>query len=151
MKWFKRYLSIEIGIEFKACLYFYCILLYYAVFQIIKGSMEANILVMAEMVFTTYIMGYIQTYVLKNFDEGECFGGHAFLASVGCSLSYTGVGYWGNWFDRRLLPSLIFIGYLFLCYVCVFFVYKIKRDIDTIEWNQDLEIFKKQKKQIGGK
>ncbi|MBD5089806.1 MAG: DUF3021 family protein [Clostridiales bacterium] len=151
MKRFKRYLAKEIGIDFKACLYFYCILLYYAVFKIIEGYMEANILIMLEMFLSTYIMGYVQVYVLRNFDEGEHFGWYEFIASVGCCLIYSGIGYWGKWFDRQLLPSLIFVGYLFLCYVCVFLAYKMKRIFDTKELNQDLETFKRDKKQIGGR
>lgn len=145
MNLLKKILSNEIGIDFKACLYFFCIVLYYAVFQIRKGSMEANILIMAEMIVTTYIMGYIQVYLLRNFDEGEYFGRYEFFASVVCSLFYGGVGYLGKWFDRQLCANLIFVGYLFICYVCVFLSYKIKRDIDTKEWNQDLEAFKKEK------
>ncbi|MCI8409732.1 MAG: DUF3021 domain-containing protein [Lachnospiraceae bacterium] len=147
----KKWLSKEIDIELKACLYFFCILFYYVIFRIIEGSMEANILVMAEMVCTAYILGCIQTYLLHNFDEGEHFGKYEFGASIGCCLVYSGMGYWGKWFDRQLLPSLIFFGYLFLCYVCVFLAYKIKRSFDTKKLNQDLEAFKRDKKHIGGR
>ncbi|MDE7425278.1 MAG: DUF3021 domain-containing protein [Lachnospiraceae bacterium] len=147
----KKWLSREIGIELKACLYFFCILFYYAIFRIMKGSMEANIPVMAEMVLTVYIVGCVQTYFLHDFDEGEHFGWYEFIASAGCCLIYSGIGYWGKWFDRQLLPSLIFVGYLFLCYVCIFLSYKMKRIFDTKELNQDLETFKRDKKQRGEK
>lgn len=111
--------------------------------------MEANILIMAEMVVTTYIVGCVQAYLLRNFDEGEYFGKYEFIASIGCCLVYSGIGYWGKWFDKQLLAGLIFMGYLFLCYVCVFLAYKMKRLFDTKELNRDLEMFKRDKKQIG--
>ena len=67
----EAYLTREIGIEFKACLYFFAILFFYCVYRLINGSREAGILEMAEMIVTCYIIGYIQVYVFGNFDEAE--------------------------------------------------------------------------------
>ena len=64
----ERYLTEEIGIEFKACLYFYCILFFYSMYKVIGGSWDASIIHMAEMIFATYGMGYLQVYGLSNFD-----------------------------------------------------------------------------------
>ena len=58
------YLTKEIGIEFKACLYFFSILFYYCVYRMIGGIFDASILHMTEMIFTCYFIGYIQVYLL---------------------------------------------------------------------------------------
>ena len=96
MSRFKQYLASEIGIEFKACLYFFAILFFYSMYRILQGSFFANIIVMAEMIFSTYIMGYIQVYLLGNFDEAEQLTWREILASVFCSAVYTGVSFLEN-------------------------------------------------------
>lgn len=147
MSRWKRYLSNEIGIEFKACLYFFCILFFYSIFQIVHGSWWCNIIVMTEMIFTTYVMGYVQLLCLKNFDEGEKFGLQGCMYSILCSGIYTGISFLGKWFSKDLLTTVLFFLYLMFVYVCAFGVYKIKREIDTKELNKDLEEFKKRRKE----
>jgi len=143
MERFKKYLSNEIGIDFKACHYFFCILFFYSMYRLLEGSWEIQIVITAEIMCTTYIMGYIQVYLLRNFDESEVFGifeaGAAFL----CSGIYTAVSYAACWFDRNGMTTGIFYIYILICYICMFLVYKIKRDIDTKQLNTDLEEFKK--------
>lgn len=150
MKGFRNYLSKEIGIEFKACLYFFCILLFYCTHRMVGGSMEANILYMAEMILTTYLMGYLQVYLLKNFDEAEKLSAYVVVASAGCSGLYAIISYLCHWFDRSMGVTILFFFYLWFAYVCVVFVYKIKRDYDTKALNQNLEAFKKQKNENRG-
>ena len=60
----ERYLTKEIGIEFKACLYFFAILFFYCVYRLCIGNIMAEILHMAEMIFLTYVIGYIQVFLL---------------------------------------------------------------------------------------
>ena len=67
----ERYLTKEIGIEFKACLYFFGVLFYYCTYRLCIGVTVAEILHMAEMIFLTYAVGYLQVYVLWNFDESD--------------------------------------------------------------------------------
>ena len=143
MSRFKRYLASEIGIEFKACLYFFAILFFYSMYRILQGSFFANIIVMAEMIFSTYIMGYIQVYLLGNFDEAEQLTWREILASVFCSIVYSGISFLGKWYDRNITVTVLFFCYILFCYICVFFVYKVKRDVDTAVLNQELENFKK--------
>ena len=143
MSRFKQYLGSEIGIEFKACLYFFAILFFYSMYRILQGSFFANIIVMAEMIFSTYIMGYIQVYLLGNFDEAEQLTWREILASVFCSAVYTGVSFFGKWYDRNITVTVLFFCYILFCYICVFFVYKVKRDVDTAVLNHELENFKK--------
>ena len=71
LTFFERYLAEEISIEFKACLYFFCILFYYSVYRLVDDRTEASIIHMAEMIVMTYGMGYAQVYLLSNFDEAD--------------------------------------------------------------------------------
>ena len=143
MSRFKQYLASEIGIEFKACLYFFAILFFYSMYRILQGSFFANIIVMAEMIFSTYIIGYIQVYLLGNFDEAEQLTWREILASVFCSIVYSSISFFGKWYDRNITVTVLFFCYILFCYICVFFVYKVKRDVDTAVLNQELENFKK--------
>lgn len=146
MEKFKKYLSIEIGIEFKAFLYFYCIVLFYSVYKLCCKSLEANIIFLAEMIAATYIMGYIQVYFMRNFDESDHLGVYETVAAFLCTLVYTAISYLLGWYDRKIGVSIIFIFYMLFCYLCAFLLYKIKRDIDTKQLNEDLQDFKKNKK-----
>ena len=47
IKGFKKYLSEEIAIEYKACLYFFAILFFYCVYLIYNGIYSAKILHMS--------------------------------------------------------------------------------------------------------
>lgn len=146
MNGLKRYLSLEIGIEFKACLYFFCILFFYAMYKILGGSLEADIIVMAEMICSTYFMGYIQYFLFDNFDEGKHFGIKEGILAVICSGIYTMISFLLRWYDRDIKVTVIFFIYILFAFVCAAFVYRIKRDIDTMQLNQDLEQFKKHRK-----
>lgn len=138
----ERYLTKEIGIEFKACLYFFAILFYYCCYRLGVGSVVAEILHMAEMIFLAYIIGYIQVFLLWNFDEAESLGLREIAGIVICTTLYVGVSYLGKWFDRNLWVTVGFAAYVIFMYVCVYFVYKCRRKIDDKILNSDLELFK---------
>jgi hypothetical protein len=142
----ERYLTMEIGIEFKACLYFFCILFFYSMYKIIGGSFEASIIHMAEMIFLTYAMGYVQVFLLSNFDEGEQIKGKEILYIILCSAVYTGASVLCGWFDRGVLVSICFTLYMMFAYICAFLVYKIKRNIDAKLLNEDLKAFQERGK-----
>lgn len=141
----ERWLSAEIGIEFKACLYFFCILFFYAVYRLACGSREASILHMAEMIFLTYIMGYVQLILLHGFDEGDRLGGREMVYILLCSLIYAGVSFGGGWFERKAAVTLGFLLYMTFAYVCAFFVYKFKRKYDEKLLNEDLKAFQERR------
>ena len=141
----KQYLASEVAIEFKACLYFFSILFFYSMYRIWQGSFFASIVVMAEMILATYVMGYIQVYLLGNFDEAEQFGWREMLASIFCSAVYTMVSFLGKWFDQNITVTILFFCYILFCYICLFLVYKVKRDVDTAMLNQELENFKRKR------
>lgn len=138
----ERYLTKEIGIEFKACLYFFALLFFYCVYRLCTGFKVAEIWHMAEMIFLTYIVGYIQVFLLWNFDESDELGKKEILGISICTMIYTAVSYFGNWFDKNIYVTVGFAGYVIFLYVCVYFVYKCRRKIDDKILNYDLELFK---------
>ena len=138
----ERYLTKEIGIEFKACLYFFALLFFYCVYRLCMGFKVAEILHMAEMIFLSYIVGYIQVFLLWNFDESDELGKKEIVGISICTLIYTAVSYFGNWFDKNIYVTAGFAGYVIFLYVCVYFVYKCRRKIDDKILNYDLELFK---------
>lgn len=140
---FKNYFATEIAIEYKACLYFYAIVFFYCVFLAIKGEFQASVLYMAEMILTTYLMGYLQVYLLGNFDEAEKLGKKEAAYTLLCSALYTGVSYLFGWFDKSPAATLIFFGFLAFAYWCVYLINKIKRKIDTENLNDMLTKYKK--------
>ena len=140
------YLTKEIGIEFKACLYFFAFLFFYCVVRLIGGVYVADMLHMAEMIFACYVIGYIQVYLLWNFDEADSLGGKELLGMVICTAVYSVLSYIFKWFDRNLMATIIFAAYVFLCYICVYFIYKSKRYIDDKRLNEDLRIFQSEHK-----
>jgi hypothetical protein len=140
------YLTKEIGIEFKACLYFFAFLFFYCVYKIINGVYDASILHMAELIFTCYIIGYIQVYLLWNFDEADSLGGKEVLGMAICTIVYTFLSWLFNWFDKSIMVSLFFGAYILLVYFCVYLIYKWKRIIDDKKLNEDLKLFQTQHK-----
>ena len=137
------YLSREIAIEYKACLYFYSILVFYCIYLASKGVFLASVLYMCEMIACTYLMGYLQIYCLNNFDEAERFGVREFLKTLLCSGIYTVLSYLFAWFDKKLLVTALFFIYFVFAYWCVYLINKIKRNIDTKKLNEMLVQFKK--------
>lgn len=137
----ERYLTKEIGIEFKACLYFFAILVYYCTYRIYSHKVEASILHMAEQIFLCYIMGYVQVFLMKNFDEAEKLGKTEIFFLILCSLIFTFVSYLGKWFDSNLYFTIGFFFWMILLYFCCFLVYKSRRKIDEKILNYDLKLF----------
>ena len=138
----ERYLTREIGIEFKACLSFFALLFFYCIYRICTGSVVAEILHMAEMIFLAYLIGYLQVFVLWNFDEADHLGRKECIGIAVCSAIYTVVSYLLKWFDRNPYVTVGFAAYVIFLYVCVYFVYKCRRKIDDKILNADLELFK---------
>ncbi|MBE6765865.1 MAG: DUF3021 domain-containing protein [Ruminococcaceae bacterium] len=142
----KRLLVEEIGIEFKACLYFFCILFYYSMYRLIGGSSVADILHMAEMILLTYAMGYAQFYLMHNFDEAEKLGGKEIFFLIICTALYTAASYIAGWFDKNLAVTAGFFFYIAFVYVCAFLIYKFKRNAEGKILNEDLKAFKERRK-----
>ncbi len=135
------YLTKEISIEFKACLYFFAFLFYYCMNRVIGGVYDASILHMTELILACYIIGYIQVYLLWNFDEADKLGGKEILGIALCTAVYTAISWLFNWFDKNIIATVLFAAYILLVYFCVYLVYKYKRIIDDKKLNEDLKLF----------
>ncbi|MCR5684230.1 MAG: DUF3021 family protein [Lachnospiraceae bacterium] len=142
----ERYLTKEIGIEFKACLYFFAILFFYCVYRMIDGVFDASIPHMGEMILICYVMGYIQVYLFGNFDEADSLGVREICGMIVCTLLYGLASFACAWFDRRLLVSALLMLYVIITYFCVFLIYKTKRRIDDKKLNEELKIFQSEHK-----
>lgn len=137
----EHYLSKEIGIEFKSCLYFFAFLFFYCVYRLCNGIFDASILHMTELILVCYAIGYIQVYLLWNFDEADKLGVKEIVSMVGCSAAYAIASWLFNWFEKELVITILFVAYILLVYFCVFYIYKCKRRIDDKTLNEDLKLF----------
>lgn len=138
----ERYLLEEIGVEFKACIYFFCYLFYYSMYKLIGGSTDASIIHMAELIFLTYGMCYLQIYLMNCFDEGEEFRLKELLLSMLCGLIYTTASWFFGWFDKNVPVTIGFFLFVVFAYFCGFLVYKIRRTLESKALNEDLQAFK---------
>lgn len=140
---FMHYLGAEIWIEYKACLYSYCIMVFYCIFLLCQKIYHTRILILFEMVLAAYFMGYLQVYPLKNFDESDQFGKHEILSTLLCSFLYTLISYILDWFGRNLLATGLFFLFMLFSFGCVCLVNRIRRAYDTRNLNRMLAEFKK--------
>lgn len=143
---FEKYLTMEIGIEFKSCLYFFGFLFFYCVHRLIFKENNAVILHMAEMILTCYAVAYLQVYAFGNCDEADKLGVREILGFIVCTIIYCLVSFFGNWFEKSIISTLIFAAYILFMYLCVFLIYRIKRKIDDKILNEDLKQFQKEHK-----
>lgn len=141
---FKSYFSREIAIEYKACLYFFGILFFYCMFRITRGSFSASMLHMAEIILTAYLMGYLQVYLMGNFDEAERLGRKECCCLVICTVLYTAASLLFGWFERDWITTVIYAAFIAFAYWCVYLINKIKRAIDTENLNRQLTKYKRQ-------
>ena len=135
------YLTKEIGIEFKACLYFFAFLFFYCTYRVINGIYDASILHMTELILICYVIGYIQVYLLWNFDEADKLGIKEVIGMVICTAVYCALSWLFNWFSKSILVTALFAAYILLVYFCVYLIYKYKREIDDKKLNEDLKFF----------
>ena len=96
---------------------------------------------MTELILACYIIGYIQVYLLWNFDEADKLGGKEILGIALCTAVYTAISWLFNWFDKNIIATVLFAAYILLVYFCVYLVYKYKRIIDDKKLNEDLKLF----------
>lgn len=102
----------------------------------------AEILHMAEMIFLTYAVGYLQVYVLWNFDESDEISKKELLGIIICTIIYTAVSYIGKWFDRNSYVTLGFAAYIVFVYMCLSGYINAGARIDDKILNSDLKLFK---------
>lgn len=135
----RQFWSREIWIEYKACLYFFAILVFYCTYRILQGQYDAGILHMTEQIFTTYGMGYLQLYLLPNFDEADHMGIREYASLFFCTGLYTGLSFLFGWFDQSPAATALFAVYMIIACVCAGIINKIRRIEDTKQLNLLLE------------
>ncbi|MCR5580931.1 MAG: DUF3021 family protein [Pseudobutyrivibrio sp.] len=137
----ERYLTREIGIEFKACLYFFAILFFYCLYRVVNHTYTADILHMTEMILICYVIGYLQVYIFNNFDEAWRFQPKEIVGLIFCMAVYTVASYFFGWLGKGIGWTVGFGAYLLFLYFCVILIYHTKRKIDDKELNKNLELF----------
>ena len=138
----KGFLSREIAIDYKTCIYTLCLLIFDAGFQY-----HISILFLIEMITCAYIVTYVQVYLFNDFDEAKRFSLKEWVELLACIILYDLLAYLLGWFGRgNVAWVLIFFSvYLLICYFSIYIANKIKRKIDTNRLNQLLEDYKKKK------
>ncbi len=139
----KKYLSWEIAIEYKACMYFSCNLFFYCVYLMCHKIFDADIFHLFEIILTAYFVGYVQVYLFRNFDEAERLGKHGMCSIAFCIFLYAVSSWLFGWFDKSPVVEALYCAYMLFCYLCVFVCNKVKRAIDTENLNKMLTEFKK--------
>lgn len=145
-KW-KDFLSKEIAIDYKTCIYALCVLIFDAGFQLWHHQYYISILFLLEMITCAYIVTYVQVYLFNDFDEAKRFSLKEWVELLVCIILYDLLAYLLGWFGRgNVAWVLIFFSvYLLICYFSIYIANKIKRKIDTNRLNQLLEDYKKKK------
>lgn len=138
----KKLLRNEIAIDFKACVYFFCVAFFYSVVQLCKGIFTVRILTLAEIVITNYVICYVQTYLLKDFDESDRVGANEIGGILMCTFLYVLASLTMNWFDGSELITALFAAFIILTYVCVILCFIVKRRLDTRQLNRLLNEYK---------
>ena len=140
---FKIWLSAEVMIEYKACIYFGCILTVACLYYLCQGTFYVKIVHLFEIMMTAYFVGYLQVYFFHNFDEAEQLDVHCIWGAILCTGIYTIVSLLLNWFERNLIAQIFFAGYMLLLFFCIYLINKAKRMVDTEKLNGMLTEFKK--------
>ncbi len=140
---FKIWLSNEIAVEYKACIYFGCILAFACFYYLYEGVYYVQILHVFEIIMTAYVVGYLQIYFFHNFDEAEKIDGRCILGALLCTGIYTTASWLLGWFERNLTAQILFAGYMLLLFFCIYLINKVKRMADTEKLNGMLAEFKK--------
>lgn len=141
-KGFQRYLKIEVMVDYKACIYFFCMLFFYCMYLLTQHIFAANMLHMLEMIIAAYVMGYLQVCLFSNFDEAEHIGKKEIIFMFICTLLYTGCSYLFGWFDKNPAATGLFALFIFLSFWCMYLANKIKRAADTEQLNEMLAAYK---------
>lgn len=138
----KKALVNEISIDFKACVYFFCVVFFYCVAKLCQGIFSVKIITLLEIVLTNYVICYIQTYLFKNFDESDRFGTNETAGILTCTFLYTAASLLFDWFGGSEIATAIFALYIIFTYICVILCYIVKRRLETKQLNKLLNSFK---------
>lgn len=139
-----RYMGREVAIEYKACLYFFCILFFACCNLLLEKKDSVSILHLFEMIMTTYVMGYVQVCFLGNFDETERLDIRTGAGILAGTALYAAASWIFGWFGRRPVVTVLFTGYMLIAYMCAILANWAKRSADTENLNRMLEEYKRE-------
>ena len=139
---FRKLLVNEIRIDFKACVYFFCVVFFDCVIQLCEGNRSVRILTLLEIVLTNYVICYVQTYLFRDFDEADRFGVNEAAGILMCTFLYTAASLLFGWFDGDVLYTGLFALFIILTYVCVILCCIVRRKLDTKQLNALLDHYK---------
>ena len=142
IKGVKKALVNEILIDFKACVYFFCVVIFVCMVLLCEGIHSVSIVTLAEIVLTNYVICYVQTYLFDTFDESDCFGKNEIAGILTCTFLYTAASLLFDWFDGSELVTALFALYIIFTYICVILCYIVKRKLDTKQLNKMLNHYK---------
>ena len=143
-KW-EKFLSQEISIEYKAGIYSLCHLFHCACYLIWQQTFSISLLQIAQITLFSYIICNLQVYVFKNFDEWDKLTTIWWFYASACTGIYLLIAWLFNWFDGQLWVWLGFGMWQLFCYVCIYLVNKIKRQIDSKHLNNLLKTYKEKR------
>jgi hypothetical protein len=138
----KKALSNEIAIDFRACVYFFCVVFFYCVTAVCKGVFQVKILTLVEILLTNYVICYVQTYLFRDFDESDRFGSNEIAGILMCTFLYVASSLLFGWFGGSEWVTALFALYIIFTYVCVILCYIVKRKLDTKQLNKLLDHYK---------
>lgn len=142
---FEMYITRKIGVEIKCCLMFFMILCYYCGYRLIGGISHANITHMFQMVVVAYLLAWAQSLIRADFHEVEKLRAKEWGFIVASSVIYVIVSLILGWYDQNIAVTIVFAVYMLVVYLCIFWIYKIKRIIDAKLLNADLKHFQNRK------
>lgn len=138
----KKALVNEIAIDFRACVYFFCVVFFYSVAKLCEGQRSVEILALVEIILTNYVICYVQTYLFHDFDESERFDGNAVAGILLCTALYTMAGLLFDWFGGSEPVTALFAAFIAFTYVCVILCHIVRRKLDTRQLNRLLLEYK---------
>lgn len=144
-KFLEMYITRKIGVEIKCCLMFFMILCFYCGFKLVAGIPHANITHMIEMAVIAYLLVWVQSLIHADFHEVEKLKTKEWGFIVASAIVYGILSFILQWYDRNPTVTIVFAVYMFVAYLCVFLIYKIKRVIDAKLLNEDLKHFQNRK------
>lgn len=141
----EMYITRKIGVEIKCCLMFFMILCYYCSYRLIGGVSYAHIPHMLEMVMIAYLLAWAQSLIRADFHEVEKLRAKEWGFIVASCVIYVIVSLILGWYDQNIAVTIVFAVYMLVVYLCIFWIYKIKRVIDAKLLNADLKHFQNRK------
>ncbi len=141
----EAYLTRKIGAEIKCCLMFFMMLCYVGLFRFLTGGAAVLLRHLLEMMLLAYVLQWIQVLLKSDFDEIDRLSLKEWAMLIVFSAVDAAEGHLLGWFDGSLPVAGGFFLYMMVSYLCIYWIYAIKRHIDAKFLNHDLKQFQQRK------